>query len=181
MGFIYGSNGVTPNAGLLDQRLALDWIQENIHVFGGNASRVTIVANLLESNLFFKLQRIQTKVRHQYRRSFPNTNASLVSYIANDLYPLVLMRVTDTNQFDQLGRLAVIDKDVTITCHAHFLALALLSVKAYLLAVLPRVYREDIGCTFSNGHISINATIAGRFQRILTMIGSKVSKVEVEV
>lgn len=31
------------NAGFLDQRLALDWVQKNIHDFGGNASKVTVV------------------------------------------------------------------------------------------------------------------------------------------
>lgn len=30
------------NAGLLDQRLSLEWIQKNIHLFGGDKSRVTI-------------------------------------------------------------------------------------------------------------------------------------------
>ncbi|KAK6083247.1 vegetative incompatibility protein HET-E-1 [Seiridium cupressi] len=35
------ANG-TLNAGLLDQRFALEWIRENIHLFGGYKSRVTI-------------------------------------------------------------------------------------------------------------------------------------------
>jgi carboxylesterase type B len=31
-----------PNAGLYDMEYSLKWVQENIHLFGGNASRVTI-------------------------------------------------------------------------------------------------------------------------------------------
>nr|AIF75088.1 carboxylesterase [Daldinia eschscholtzii] len=41
-GWLSGSD-VTPNLGLYDQRLALDWIQEYIVLFGGGPDRVTVM------------------------------------------------------------------------------------------------------------------------------------------
>ncbi|POR37838.1 Carboxylic ester hydrolase [Tolypocladium paradoxum] len=44
-GFLSGPNlqaNGSANTGLLDQRLLLDWVQEKIHLFGGDARRVTV-------------------------------------------------------------------------------------------------------------------------------------------
>ncbi|KUJ10987.1 prolyl oligopeptidase-like protein [Mollisia scopiformis] len=42
-GWLSGNSEVTDNVGLLDQRLALEWVQSNIHLFGGDPSRVTVM------------------------------------------------------------------------------------------------------------------------------------------
>ncbi|CAG2114429.1 unnamed protein product [Medioppia subpectinata] len=43
LGFLYGGDETAPgNAGFYDQLLALKWVRENIHLFGGDRDEITI-------------------------------------------------------------------------------------------------------------------------------------------
>ncbi|KAJ9259629.1 hypothetical protein DTO212C5_8583 [Paecilomyces variotii] len=42
-GWLAGSEDVTPNLGLFDQRFALQWVRQYIHLFGGDPDNVTIM------------------------------------------------------------------------------------------------------------------------------------------
>jgi para-nitrobenzyl esterase len=43
LGFLYDGAGLTGNYGLMDQEMALRWVQANIGAFGGDPSRVVLV------------------------------------------------------------------------------------------------------------------------------------------
>lgn len=47
LGFLAGptlqSEGGVSNAGLYDQRLAIEWVAKNIHLFGGDPNQITIM------------------------------------------------------------------------------------------------------------------------------------------
>lgn len=59
LGFLSGStmqeSGGQPNAGLLDQRLAIDWVADNIHLFGGDPNQITLMGQSSGGKLIFSV------------------------------------------------------------------------------------------------------------------------------
>ncbi|KAB8295158.1 hypothetical protein EYC80_007087 [Monilinia laxa] len=76
-GWLTGDSKVTANAGLLDQRLALEWVQTNIQLFGGDPNRLTVMGESAGAGSI--LHHITayggTKDRAPFQRAIPQSPA----------------------------------------------------------------------------------------------------------
>ncbi|KAF2146985.1 uncharacterized protein K452DRAFT_219186 [Aplosporella prunicola CBS 121167] len=42
-GWLSGHDSITSNAGLLDQKLAIEWVRKHIHLFGGDPNKISVI------------------------------------------------------------------------------------------------------------------------------------------
>lgn len=66
------SSGTVPNAGLYDQRLALQWVQQHIHLFHGNKDEVTVMgASSGSSSIIHHITAYGGKGKSLFKRAIP--------------------------------------------------------------------------------------------------------------
>jgi len=99
-------------------------------------------------------------------QSFPDANASLVNFIAEDLYPPVFNASTYK---DETARSALSVSESVFTCNTNYLDRAFNNQTfAYLFAVPPAIHGQDVPYTFFNGESGVDVPVATVLQGILT-------------